>query len=642
MPMTDALMPKLLEGSARTFQRDIYFYWSTVRAHPLSLTKGGRLYQRDLRLVNDALLEQQEIANKSELDVPRLIFMRLLLTELGLVQERDDQIRAVPDPELFTLDPSARVRRTFDQWRDGTFWNELLSISDLTIRGVDSRLERVPSQISQARRTVLDQIAALHRGRPAGTHWTSISRLLEHIHTHDYEFLLPRDYLAVHGGYLGYQSYLSHASPYISYGNAMGWSFLPPVQDEADGWYLVEAKFIRSILLEPMYWMGLLDIGLLDGIATAYRLTPIGAWVLDAGPQVELPQEGGRVVVQPNFELFAFDPISDLVLAKLDEFAERVQAERAIKYRLTRRSVYQAQKRGWSAARIVAALEEMTLAHDGNGAPGGQPLPQNIVRTLQEWQALYERVTIHRRAALLQAADDQLLSQLFQDPSVRRHLVQKVEGANDGEAALAIISPALGETEELTRVLERAGYPALRTRSSQDTLRPDVLLEESKLTPTGIPVEFDVALPSIYLLEQIESFSSRDERGRFYLTPASIQQAIDQGFAIQDILGRLHKLHRGPIPPAVERQIRAWGHYYGDAALEQVTLVQVQDAQTLNELLAEPEIRALLRPFVPDPGHALALVAPEHLDELREVLARYGITVRDRLALASLQVQEKS
>ena len=637
--MTDQSLPQLIEGSARAFQRDIYFYWSAARAHPLSLTKQKRLYQRDLRYVNDALAQPCELGGQNELGLSRLIYMRLLLTRLNLLQERDDEVHAIPDPEFLALAPPDRVRQTFEQWRDGTFWNELLSVPDLTIRGIESRLDPVPDQIAEARRKVLAHMAKLHRDRPAGTHWTSIERLLEYIHVEDYEFLLSREYLAVHAGYQRYTSYLSHASPYISYGNAMGWSFLPPVEDEADGWHLVEAGFVRSMLIEPMNWMGLLDIGLLDGVPTAYRLTTVGAWVLDVGPPVEWPQNGGQVVVQPNFELFAFDPISDLVLAKLDEFAERIQAERAIKYRLTRRSVYQAQKRGWTAARIIETLEEMSQHHPDDQDIPQQPrrtLPQNVVRTLQEWQSLHERVTIHRRVGLLQAANGQLFEDLAQDPAMRRHLARSVD-KEQGQSTLAIISSALGETEELARALERMGHPALRTRSPNENLRPALLLDETKLTASGIPVEFDVTLPSIYLLGRIVAFSSVDERGRYHLTPSSIQNAIEQGLPIQDILNRLRALHRGPIPQAVERQIRAWGRYYGDAAVEQLTLIQIRDAKTLNELLDEPEIRALLSPFVPDPNQALALVPGDRLDELLPILARYGIAVRDHLDQAALQ-----
>jgi hypothetical protein len=259
------------------------------------------------------------------------------------------------------------------------------------------------------------------------------------------------------------------------------------------------------------------------------------------------------------------------------------------------------------------------------------------VRTLQEWQALHERVTVHRRAGLLQAADGQLLSQLLDQPPVREHLIRPVADGQDGEATLAVISPALGQVEGLARTLERLGYPALRTRSSKDPLSPILRLDEAKLTPSGIPVEFIVALPSIYLLKEIQPFASSDERGQLYLTPSSIQNAIDQGLPIQEMLARLRALHRGSLPHSVEQQIRAWGHYYGDAAMERVTLIEIRDADTLNELLGEPEVRALMRPFVPNPDSALARVDPERLQELLSVLARYGIQVQEGLGQASLQ-----
>ena len=102
--------------------------------------------------------------------------------------------------------------------------------------------------------------------------------------------------------------------------------------------------------------------------------------------------------------------------------------------------------------------------------------------------------------------------------------------------------------------------------------------------------------------------------------------------------GRLRAVHRGPLSHAVEKQVRAWGHYYGDAAVQTVTLIQIKDSETLNELLAEPEVRAILRPFVPDPAQALALLDAARRDYWRrEVetlkqgldLAEYAMAGRD-------------
>lgn len=71
---------------------------------------------------------------------------------------------------------------------------------------------------------------------------------------------------------------------------------------------------------------------------------------------------------------------------------------------------------------------------------------------------------------------------------------------------------------------------------------------------------------------------------------------------------RLAAIHRGPLPDRLVRRIRAWAKYYGDAAVETVTLVQIRDDDTLNELLADPELAALIKPFAPAKSKALARV----------------------------------
>ena len=642
------------EGSARAFQRDVYFYWSTVRANPLTLTKQDRLYKKDLRIVNNALLKPQPIKHENEPRLPRLLFLRLLLTDLGLLKKGTEGrewakvIRAVDRPQFLAQQPVQRIDHTFKHWRDGRFWNEILSIPGTTIVEGCSRLETAPRQLISARKRVLFHISELHRttsraklgqksppGRdksrdivPASEGWVSIEQLLGQIRSRDYDFLLPRDYRpsrsTYYHAYYGYTS-LSR-SPYISYGNAMGWSFSPALQDEAEGWEVVEAGFVRAILSEPLCWMGLVDIGFgrdPSGHPTpiAYRLTPVGAQVLGVGPRVEIPEGEGKVVVQPNFEVFALDPISDLALANLDQFAERISAERAIKYHLTRESVYRAQRNGWTARRILDTLHKMS-AQPGEDRPENAPpvsLPQNVERTLEEWQSLHERITIRRKASLLQAVDSQTMDRMAKNPSIHPHLVSR-----PGET-VAIISALPSKTDELVHALQEAGYPPARTRSPEDANHPSLTIDEDG------QMHFVAALPSIYLFEQIAPFTGKDEQGRTFLTQSAVQGAIEQGLGIQEILGRLQQVHLGPLPRWVEIKIRAWGHYYGNAAMETVTLVQIQDEKILVELLAEPELQGLLSAFKPSKSKVLAWVSMENIDSLREILAERGMRLKEGL-----------
>jgi hypothetical protein len=679
------MQPSAVTGSARAFQRDLFFYWSAVRSHPLSLTRQDRLYRKDLRRVNAALLQpelleqdrhvpnafrvrrpdahspisgrgRQETEQVDELDVPRLLFMRLLMTDLGLLTRKKQAIQIAARPPFLERELAERVQIAFAHWRDGTFWNEALSIPGVTIKGAGTRLDPAPQAIVRARKQAIKLIAAYQATlSPHLGGWIAVLGLTDYIRREDYGFLIPREDRsassdlwqtnAYQGRMLAQTSqtvlqsmhigggYISPRSPYISYGNEMSWSFSPPFVDEAEGWETVEAGFVRAILFEPMFWMGLLDVGFVSGQPVAYRLTPVGEWLLGIGPAVEFPEQEGRVIVQPNFEIYALDPVSDRTLAALDEFADRASAERAIKYSLTRESVYRAQRRGWNAARIIRTLEKMIQAHDVTQ----DHLPQNVVRTLEEWQRLHERIRIHRHASLLQAVDADLLAQLMTNPSIAAHLTAPSTAERQGadqepgtpQDSAVLIAPGLSQVEELAQALQAAGYPPARTRYEivgAPTFTPERCMT---ISPDG-RLHFDVSLPSIHILGMLAPFTVCDERhDQHYLTQQAVERAIEGGMTVQQILERLRALHRPPLPRWIEIKVRAWGHYYGNAAVQTVTLVQIRDTKTLDELLADPEIGRILRRFVSPQGSALAVVDAEDTAALYEALAERGIEVQE-------------
>jgi len=602
-------LTRIQEGSARAFQRDLYFYWSAVRAEAPRLTTEGRLYKKDLSRINNALLKPEEPL-LDEPDMPRLIFMRRLMTALGILREQDRQIEAVEHPKFLGQSPTIRVERTLKAWCEGTFWNEMLSIRGIRTMNLGTRLSEAPSQVIQARQTVLDHIKALHRARPS---WITLEALVDSVRLNDYEFLLPRNYTSKDGYY--YYSYTSR-SPYSAYGNAMHLDFGLPTSDEAEGWEYVEANFIRTIVLEPMHWMGLVDIGYINNEPVAWRLTEMGAWVLGVGNELKIPEGEGKVIVQPNYEIIALDPISDMALARLDEFADRISSERAMQYTLSRESVYRAQKKGWSAQQIIDLLRQMS----------DSPLPQNVERTLLEWQALHERITIHRRARVLQAADARLLDDLFATPSISQYLLTR-----PGET-VAIVQPAQAAGDALIKSLHESGYLPLCTTSIQDALHPSLTIDQNG------EIHFRETLPSIFLFGLIAPFTDVTTDGHYRLTEAAVKRALEPGspnsHTVEKIIDTLRTLHIGPLSRQIEIQIRAWGHDYGDAAIQPLILVQVQDEQTLQKLLHEPELAGLLHPFNPDRRKALAVVPPDKLDRLQQAFHERGMNIKDVLEIS--------
>ncbi|MGC8781936.1 MAG: helicase-associated domain-containing protein, partial [Anaerolineae bacterium] len=389
----------VLAGSARTCQRDLYLVWSAARESPFQLTNAGLLRSSDLkRLAGQLLVSETYATGSKESDFRRIFFLRRLLMALGLLVADQgtnaNLLTAVLNKEFWEDNATDRVRACYQSWRDGAWWHELWAAYEPgATRASGSLADFAPQQVVKARRTVLDLLVRFAR---EGAEWISLDRISDHLRDHDEEFLIDRETAErYHGSYHYYYSSRETVSPYQQ--NQLGWSWDRFAQDPEAGWDSVEGVFIRAVLTEGLYWLGLVDLGYVRPVTPAggaapegvqaVRLTDMGRWLLlDAEPPA-IPAETGRVVVQPNFHIFAFDPISDAVLARLDSFATRLKAERAIEYELTVASVYRAQQAGQQVSEIIRWLEEVT----------GAPLPQNISRSLVEWQSAFERIVIRTR-----------------------------------------------------------------------------------------------------------------------------------------------------------------------------------------------------------------------------------------------------
>jgi hypothetical protein len=107
---------------------------------------------------------------------------------------------------------------------------------------------------------------------------------------------------------------------------------------------------------------------------------------------------------------------------------------------------------------------------------------------------------------------------------------------------------------------------------------------------------------------------------------------VRAGLTAPEVLKQLGKLHRGPLPAGLAQRIKAWAHHYGDGALEELVLLQLNDPAILVELMAEPDMADLLKPFHPNADKPLARVRHKDLETLRARLAARGISLKDKLA----------
>jgi hypothetical protein len=593
---------RVLESSARAFQREIYLYWSFIHKEAVPLIGRGLLLKKVLIALNETLLQREEIGTgKKESDFPRLLFLRALTNRLGLLMEtRDGYLRAVENPAYLGLPPVERLQRSYDLYVNGRLINELAWYPNLKLSSMGAPRLPTPDIVSDARRVLL-----LHLKR--AVQWTRLSDLLDLIQEVDYEFLFSRSYTSPVYSY--YYNYGSH--PYVQYGNPLGWEFTG-VQNEADGWMQVEGRFIRDVISKPLFWMGLVDLGYSgpgQREPDAFRLTPIGAWLLGVGPQPEIPVEGGQVIVQPNFHIMAFDPVSDAVLVNLSRFAERVSTERVSEYRLTRLSVYNAQKAGWGVEQIRAYLETLT----------GTSLPGNVRRTMEEWQTLHERIRIYPKLKVIHAASSEELDHLFTDPELRqsfgRRLEPRLAEIRSGQT-LAGVARLLFRREQL---------PLVHTGGRRPPPRSVTLIEE----PHRMWLQFNVPTPDLYLHGHLARFANAEEGG-YRLTAESLRRAKAGGLEAPQVLQALGEVLDAPVSESAARRIRAWSGHYGSAALEETILLELESEAVLKELLEDAELGPLLRAFRPRDTQALARVRPKDLDRLRILLEERGIDLRSK------------
>jgi hypothetical protein len=605
--------PQVKPGDAGAFQRDLYLYWSYLRDNTVTVTKQGLVSKTHLKRINAELTRSESLDDvRDENSAGRLRFLRALLMNCQLVRLEGTMLTPAPDSEGFFLRPLAeRVKTGFATYRQMRAWDELLRIPDLNIRGRRVSDTDAPPFIVMARQIVLRKLADY-----VGEGWQDAARLRDLFFQRHYEFLLPRQT----------SSWSGINNPYVDYGNNLGWTFVIPQVwetaqgrfyesdaplNEEDGWSFVEGGFIDMILREPLHWLGLVDIGEApiedDSALAAFRLTAQGAHILLDKPLPEHAEPtGGRLIVQPTFEVLAYPPVQETHLALLDRIAERERLDQVAAYRLTRESIYRArQQHGMSLEEVTAALERES----------GADLPQNVAYTLQEWGRAQDRVLLRDDLVLLQAEPALLDRLAAHDATLLARRLTPSSALVPPEAQLRV-EAALFELDTLPVVYAAPPPPADQQAS------PTAYLE---VEPDGL-IRFRPGAPRLYLKRALAPFTV-EVGADLRVTTAQVQQAVQHGLPVERIIALLAGWSGGVLPAELEQAIKVWGGFFGSAQVERPLLLRLSDARTLAALQDDPEINALLQPYQPE--GVLAQVNPDDLPRLRELFAERGIDLED-------------
>ncbi len=581
------------------FLRDLYLYWDFVRQNEVSLLKSGYIAKRMLKNIDTILLSSDPRLGEArrEDDTGHIYLLRQLLEHLKLVRLTQKRLQLTSKepldiPDFWGQPVVKQVSRCLEVWPTLTGFKEL-GKEEATQYG---------AQFTAARRAVIKALKSL----PVGT-WLSADELLEQVQIENIDFLLP-EHSRVESQQRANYYYSRYSSP----------SFYGKPADLLKIFERTERDFINACLGDFLYRLGIVELGSSAEAATpssteeqlnwdAFKLTPLGRVVLgqsDALP--EPPAHSGKLVIQPNFQIMAIGPVVINILARLDLFADREQADRGVfQYRLSKESVYQAQQLGWPVADIIKFLEQVAETD----------LPQNIHRSLEEWAGHHERIVFRSGVSLLQTANADLLQRLLADSPASPHLARPV--AED----VALIKNQR-QKPLVKSLIDQALLPAISGADPAAADQSVIIRADGLIEPVH-------AVPSLHLRGRLTQVATETDRG-WQLTATSVGRNGGNRDRVNQLLRELSKLHRGQLPEPLMSQIKTWGGYYGQAAAETLTLIEFNDPLALQELSQDPTLQADLTPF-PAGERALAIIPTHRLAEIKDILAGFGVTVQEGL-----------
>ncbi|GCE14076.1 helicase-associated domain-containing protein [Tengunoibacter tsumagoiensis] len=582
-------------------QRLLYLYWSLVasRNEGLALVNNGLLGRTALRLIIEQLAEKEQQKSsfdtdpiRSEIHLPRFLFIRQLLMQLGLLYERQGTLYAASAPaeSFFALSINERVRRCYQLYAETTFWNELGFLPDVIVRPGPEPLEPAHNEVLNNRQQVLERILSEQTNEKV-----NIAAFIARTKLYYPYLLFPRHYGA-------------RAERYSSASNPYGWDFRlrRGWLTHREGWHMVEGSFIRAIVTGPLQWLGLVDCEQEDGLQV-FTFSPDALWIMGHDQLVGPEIPWGRLIVQPNFELVVLAPVSEALLVRLDRFAERISLEHVAQYRLTKASVTRAIQHGLSADSIQQILTEAA----------GDEIPQNIHYSVGEWERQARRVELWPQMTLLEVADPALLDELLADEETR-----KLFGRRLSERQVEI---PLAQRTAVQQLFWRRNYLPAQTdvaeRSDSDARRePQWRLHVDGLLEPLYPVL------DLYLVAEVGQFTTRDEATGWPLVSAhSVQQALEQGKSLEQMQHFLQSYCEAGIPGSLMIRLKLWGRGYAEQSqirVERAPLLHLS-AEILQDLQADNELNELLGSQVETTGR-LVHVAEQNLERVLDLLRERG------------------
>lgn len=342
----------------------------------------------------------------------RLVFLLHLCRVAGLIIRHQNRLVLQRENVRRWLQsaPAERLATLQAAWRDDPTWHDLRYVSTLKLPAPDWHSDPLP-----ARRIVLRMLSQCSPGT-----WHRIEDLVAAIKAYEPDFQRPD------GDYSVWYLRDRDGRPLLGF----------------EHWDEVEGALIRYLITQPLYWLGVVELGWEAGAEapTAFCVTRWAAALLEQTPLPEetVPDTPAFVIgedftvrVAPHARLY-----ERFHLARLADLIKR-EGGTAV-YRLSPDNVRQLVRQGVRAEQMVRFLVRIS---DGR-------VPRRVLETVKRWCG---STAVHlERMLVLRLADAAQLAQLRRDPVARAWLGEQI-------GPTSVLVPVIYEAQ-LRRWLREHGY----------------------------------------------------------------------------------------------------------------------------------------------------------------------------------------
>ncbi len=158
-------------------------------------------------------------------------------------------------------------------------------------------------------------------------------------------------------------------------------------------------------------------------------------------------------------------------------------------------------------------------------------------------------------------------------------------------------------------------------------LHPEADRPHLEEEPVAVEGTFEVWVPLeaspyiVFILEEYAERVRRDALSLYHLTRPALHHALERGAELERLLEALERYGRGALPQNVAYTLREWASAYGKFRLRRPFLLTTAEAAFLEEILADPEVRAACKERL---SPTAVEVSDDRTSALLEALGRLG------------------